>query len=403
MARGREQHIEHLLRRAAFGAVEEEVTRYAAMPFNAAVDRLLSFERFPDDVDAKIGTPGYVGVTARAAGGFQPRDQHQRRAAALAVPDGAQPAPAAGEDGALLAQPLRHRLHQDRRRVRRRRGHAHAWRPSRPKIRRGVAARSSCSASIALGNFRDLLVEVAKDPAMLVWLDGRTNVRGRPQENFAPRADGAVHDGRRHTTPRPTSTPARACSPAGTCAPARGNRSYYAFIYNAGQHDTDAKEFTFPIYPNGSKTIPARSAAQGMQDGIDLIDALARHPATGPRLARKLYRVLRQRGRRAGRGAASATCRASIYDSGFEIKPVVCAAADRRRSSTTSATATRATRGRSSSSSASLKEVGWNGFSVNDALTPLVEHGAAALRAAGRHRLGARAAAGSRRRRCWRG
>ena len=30
----------------------------------------------------------------------------------------------------------------------------------------------------ALGNFRDLLVAVAKDPAMLVWLDGRTNVRG---------------------------------------------------------------------------------------------------------------------------------------------------------------------------------------------------------------------------------
>ena len=37
----------------------------------------------------------------------------------------------------------------------------------------------------ALGNFRDLLVAVAKDTAMLVWLDGRTNVKGRPQENFA--------------------------------------------------------------------------------------------------------------------------------------------------------------------------------------------------------------------------
>src|SRR5262245_37944235 len=72
MARGREQQIEHLLRRAAFGAVEEEVTRYAAIPFNAAVDRLLSFERFPDDIDSKIGAPGFVGVTARAAGGFQP-------------------------------------------------------------------------------------------------------------------------------------------------------------------------------------------------------------------------------------------------------------------------------------------------------------------------------------------
>ena len=37
----------------------------------------------------------------------------------------------------------------------------------------------------ALGNFRNLLIEVARDPAMLVWLDGRQNVRNRPQENFA--------------------------------------------------------------------------------------------------------------------------------------------------------------------------------------------------------------------------
>ena len=37
----------------------------------------------------------------------------------------------------------------------------------------------------ALPNFRDLLVEVAKDPAMLYWLDGRLNTRARPQENFA--------------------------------------------------------------------------------------------------------------------------------------------------------------------------------------------------------------------------
>ena len=38
---------------------------------------------------------------------------------------------------------------------------------------------------MALGRFDELLVEVAKDPAMLVWLDGRLNVRAQPQENFA--------------------------------------------------------------------------------------------------------------------------------------------------------------------------------------------------------------------------
>ena len=83
--------------------------------------------------------------------------------------------------------------------------------------------------------------------------------------------------------------PARACSPAGTSRAAGATPCATRSSTTPGQHDTDAKEFTFPIYANGSRVIPARGAAQGMQDGLDLIDAVARHPATGPRLARKLY------------------------------------------------------------------------------------------------------------------
>ncbi len=37
----------------------------------------------------------------------------------------------------------------------------------------------------ALGSFRDLLVEVGTDPAMMVWLDTTESVRGRPNENYA--------------------------------------------------------------------------------------------------------------------------------------------------------------------------------------------------------------------------
>jgi uncharacterized protein (DUF1800 family) len=62
----------------------------------------------------------------------------------------------------------------------------------------------------------------------------------------------------------------------------------YEFIYNAGQHDTTAKTFSFPI-ADGSNTIPARAAASGMQDGLDLIHALAFHPETARRLARRLW------------------------------------------------------------------------------------------------------------------
>src|SRR5262249_19652909 len=49
----------------------------------------------------------------------------------------------------------------------------------------GVRGQLELLREFALGNFRDLLLAVAKDTAMLVWLDGRTNVKGKPQENFA--------------------------------------------------------------------------------------------------------------------------------------------------------------------------------------------------------------------------
>jgi uncharacterized protein (DUF1800 family) len=66
--------------------------------------------------------------------------------------------------------------------------------------------------------------------------------------------------------------------------------AHLAFAYVPGQHDTGPKTFSFPIYPDGGRTIPSRSAADGMQDGIDFINGLAALPATGRYLARKLFR-----------------------------------------------------------------------------------------------------------------
>src|SRR5437763_680795 len=146
----------------------------------------------------------------------------------------------------------------------------------------------------ALGNFRDLLVEVAKDPAMLVWLDGRSNVKAKPQENFAREIMELFTMGVGFYTEPDVYAGARVFTGwnlerVGAAADTNG---YYRFVYNAGQHDTTPKTFSFPIYSGGSKTIPARTAAAGMQDGLDLIDALARNPETGRRLARKLYGFL---------------------------------------------------------------------------------------------------------------
>src|SRR5487761_1413409 len=38
---------------------------------------------------------------------------------------------------------------------------------------------------LGMGSFRELLLAVARDPAMIVWLDGESNVKVHPNENFA--------------------------------------------------------------------------------------------------------------------------------------------------------------------------------------------------------------------------
>src|SRR5579884_820475 len=63
--------VDHLLRRAGFGASSDDLAVYAPLAYTQAVDRLVNYDDIPDDVDAKIGQPGYVGTTA-TNGPFSP-------------------------------------------------------------------------------------------------------------------------------------------------------------------------------------------------------------------------------------------------------------------------------------------------------------------------------------------
>src|SRR5439155_18716336 len=38
---------------------------------------------------------------------------------------------------------------------------------------------------MGMGSFRDLCVAMGRDPAMLIWLDGQSNRKGKPNENYA--------------------------------------------------------------------------------------------------------------------------------------------------------------------------------------------------------------------------
>ena len=262
MNSGREQEIDHLFRRAGFGASQAEVDGFANLSFASyagAVARLLNFAAIPDDVDSFIGRPGYVGVTGRSGNGFQPAtnilDARQRWLFRMVHTQRPLQEKMAlfwhnhfatayskinGEigDGAFATRMLAAKPDEDASRTR---GQIELFR------------------QYALGNFRDLLVEVAKDPAMLVWLDGRTNVRARPQENFARELMELFTMGVGHFQETDVYAGARVFTGWNLTLTNRNTeQARYDFFYNAAQHDVAAKEFTFPIYSDGRR--PSRRA-----------------------------------------------------------------------------------------------------------------------------------------------
>jgi uncharacterized protein (DUF1800 family) len=144
-------------------------------------------------------------------------------------------------------------------------------------------------------------------------------------------------------------------------------------VYNAPQHDTESKTFSFPIYPDGGKTIPARAASQGEQDGVDFITALAGSTDTARYLATKLYRFFVSESGPVNEAFVDRT--ANVYlQNKFEMKPVLRSILLSPEFWDPSAVFARYAWPVEFVARA-LKDIGWNGFSVNDALPALANMG----------------------------
>ena len=230
----------------------------------------------------------------------------------------------------------------------------------------GPPGRSSCSAHVALGNFRDLLIEVAKDPAMLVWLDGRPNTRQRPQENFGREIMELFTLGVGNYTEQDVYAAARVFTGWNIRLVRRRDdttRRVLRVRLQRGQARARRRRRSRSrSTANGSRTIPARAAADGMQDGIDFIAALARHPETARRLARKLWNFFVSDLAAAGSGRSSTASRRRIsrttpsMRSVVRLHPAVAAVPE------SPSTRTRDIRGRRSSSSARSRKSAGTAF-----------------------------------------
>jgi hypothetical protein len=149
----------------------------------------------------------------------------------------------------------------------------------------------------ASGSFRDLLIGILKDPAMLVYLDNGENIKTHPNENFGRELLELFTMGVGHYTERDVREAARAFT--------GWTNDVLEFKFDAGQHDFDNKTFL---------------GRTGPLNGGDIIDTIIDQPVTSEFVAAKLYRYFV---REDISSSTKAELGRSFRQSGYQLKPLL--------------------------------------------------------------------------------
>jgi hypothetical protein len=117
------------------------------------------------------------------------------------------------------------------------------------------------------GNFRELLIAVAQDPAMLVFLDAGQNVKGAPNENFGREVMELFTMGVGNYSEHDIREAARAFT--------GWTNDDLRFKLDEAKHDTGEKEFL---------------GRRGNFDGVDILNIILDQKVTANFMAGKIYR-----------------------------------------------------------------------------------------------------------------
>ncbi len=257
MAQADKALIAHLLRRAGFGATFEEIARYASRSYEATVEALLHPERQPD-IEEDLLERFYT-------------DWKESR----------------NIEGALTETVYRMNVRA-------------GIRPLQEKIAlfwHGVFATGLAKVlhektmlnqidmfrQHGLGSFRDLLIHLARDPAMIFWLDNNVNHKSAINENWGREllelfSMGIGMDGRPNYTESDVKEAARAFTgwtidDDNTVSIPYG-KVPWRFLYDPEDHD------------DGVKTVLGQS---GRFNGEDVIDIIVQQPSTARFISRHIY------------------------------------------------------------------------------------------------------------------
>jgi uncharacterized protein (DUF1800 family) len=307
----------HLLERAGFGAAPEDIVRFGAMTPQQAVDALVDYEKVASDLkpfdESVVWDPGMDPFPPSRAEAVRIARERGVGLGEKVLPEGAQRRLQPVVDkffyglfaNAIETQRLgvwwANRMLVSKRPLEEKltlfwHGHfatgENKVRDYRMMLRQNEMFRAKASAP-----FRDLLVGILKDPAMLVYLDNGENIKKHPNENFGRELLELFTMGVGHYTEQDVREAARAFT--------GWTNDVLAFKFDAAQHDFDEKTFL---------------GRTGPFDGEDIVDIVLAQPVTAEFMAAKLYRFfVRDEVDTQVRTALGRTYR----DSGYQMKPLL--------------------------------------------------------------------------------
>ena len=239
----------HLMRRAGFGATHEELELLVDQGYEATVEKLLAPESQPDIDEAVLfrylPMAEYITAAEHAQMNWLYRMVNSQRALQEKVALFWHHVFATGLDKVETAKTMHDQVVMFRRH--------------------------------GLGNFRELLVNLARDPGMIFWLDNQDNHKRAPNENWGRELLELFSLGVGYYTEKDVYECARAFTGWTFTGKSRGLAyppESWRFDYRPEDHDENEKTFM---------------GFTGNFDGEEIIDIVVRQPACARFIMRHLY------------------------------------------------------------------------------------------------------------------
>lgn len=170
----------------------------------------------------------------------------------------------------------------------------------------------------ATGNFKAFVKAITLNVGMLVYLNGRLNVKTAPDENYARELQELFTVGK---GPNSKYTEDDVKAAARVLTGYRINADTLTYVFSAANHDTTDKVFS-AFY--GSKTIKGQTGAAGETELDDLLTMLFANNELAMHICRKLYRFFFYYEITAEIEANFITPLAKVFrDNNYEIKPLL--------------------------------------------------------------------------------